>query len=334
MTPDEIAADRAVIDAATSGPGPWTAPGYEVWAAFIAAARTGWPRALDALEAAQEGNDSLGAMVEWLAEVIVDARDACQRAESIEPMGSPEWVESGIAMRTTVLREVRAILDRERNAHPSALDKVTAERDEALAEIVRLRSLIGARVADANDEAQEALGRALTAEAEVERLREEAATGPSWNAVALRSALVAMTVERDDLRAAHERLDRDARAVAGRSLHYEALAEATRLADEVERLRRIERAEVADLKFDVERLEKAVDVLAASVNAATIRAEKAEAAIERVRSWCDDYDNHQAACAYWQPFPTGTVPVCDCSVRDLRAALEGEYRARKNYGEA
>ncbi len=60
---------------------------------------------------------------------------------------------------------------------------------------------------------------------EVMRLREEAATGPSWNAVALRSALVAMTVERDDLRAAHERLDRDARAVAGRSLHYEARAE-------------------------------------------------------------------------------------------------------------
>ena len=112
---------------------------------------------------------------------------------------------------------------------------------------------------------------------EVMRLLEEAATGPSWNAVALRSALVAMTVERDDLRAAHERLDRDARAVAGRSL------------------RKTE-----------------------------ARAEKAEAAIERVRSWCDDYDNHQAACAYWQPFPTGTVPVCDCSVRDLRAALDEE----------
>jgi len=185
ISPDEIAADRAVIDAATTGEwvadhmlvistrAGWWSPmkydGHRVGpdAAFIAAARTGWPRALDALEAAQEGNDSLGAMVEWLAEVIVDARDACQRAESIEPMGSPEWVESGIAMRTTVLREVRAILDRERNAHPSALDKVTAERDEALAEIVRLRSLIGARVADANDEAQEALGRALTAEPEV-----------------------------------------------------------------------------------------------------------------------------------------------------------------------
>lgn len=142
MTPEEIAADRAVIDAATGGE--WSAPGYEVWAAFIAAARTGWPRALDALEAAQEGNDRLGAMVEWLAEVIVDARDACQRAESIEPTGSPEWVESGIAMRTTVLREMRAILDRERNAHPSALDKVTDRAEKAETEITALRE----RVAD------------------------------------------------------------------------------------------------------------------------------------------------------------------------------------------
>ena len=41
-------------------------------------------------------------------------------------------------------------------------------------------------------------------------------------------------------------------------------------------------AEVDDLKFDVERLEKAVDVLAASVNAATIRAETAEAEAERM----------------------------------------------------
>lgn len=33
--------------------------------------------------------------------------DALEKAESIEPVGSPEWVESGIAMRTTVLREIR-----------------------------------------------------------------------------------------------------------------------------------------------------------------------------------------------------------------------------------
>jgi hypothetical protein len=160
MTPDEIAADRAVIDAATDGPwwieqtpdrqsavvaGAWVTLDWgDPDAAFITAARTGWPRALDALEAAQEGNDRLGAMVEWLAEVIVDARDACQRAESIEPSGSPEWVESGIAMRTTVLREVRAILDRERTAHPSALDKVTDRAEKAETEITALRE----RVAD------------------------------------------------------------------------------------------------------------------------------------------------------------------------------------------
>lgn len=171
MTPDEIAADRAVIDAATGGDwqvlvgASWAGevvvatsdghpiavvstapadPGAIADATAIAAARTGWPRALDALEAAQEGNDRLGAMVEWLAEVIVDARDACQRAESIEPSGSPEWVESGIAMRTTVLREVRAILDRERTAHPSALDKVTDRAEKAETEITALRE----RVAD------------------------------------------------------------------------------------------------------------------------------------------------------------------------------------------
>jgi len=42
--------------------------------------------------------------------------------------------------------------------------------------------------------------------------------------------------------------------------------------------------EVDDLKFDVERLETAVDVLAASVNAATIRAETAEGEAERLRA--------------------------------------------------
>lgn len=57
-----------------------------------------------------------------------------------------------------------------------------------------------------------------------------------------------------------------------------------RIREKVSRLRRIERAEVADLKFDAERLEKAVDVLAASVNAATIRAEKAEAEVAALRA--------------------------------------------------
>ena len=92
MTPDDIAADRAVIDAATRRAGPWAALGtrlledtggctcgpgglnglHEPYCgaepvaegspdviAFLAAARPGWPRALDALEAAQEGNARL-----------------------------------------------------------------------------------------------------------------------------------------------------------------------------------------------------------------------------------------------------------------------------------
>lgn len=99
---------------------------------------------LDAADACRERDeamadrDRIGAMVEWLAEVIVDARQACIDAESIEPSGSPEWVESGIAMRKTVLYEVRKVLNRERTAHPSALDRVEAERDEARAEVERL----------------------------------------------------------------------------------------------------------------------------------------------------------------------------------------------------
>ncbi len=74
MTPDEIAADRAVIDAATDGPwwieqtpdrqsavvaGAWVTLDWgDPDAAFIAAARTGWPRALDALEAVTRERDA------------------------------------------------------------------------------------------------------------------------------------------------------------------------------------------------------------------------------------------------------------------------------------
>lgn len=82
MTPEEIAADRAVIDAATDGPGQWTAPGYEVWAAFIAAARTGWPRALDALEAAQAEVERLATYAS--ADVARD-RPAPMKAWGIDP---------------------------------------------------------------------------------------------------------------------------------------------------------------------------------------------------------------------------------------------------------
>ena len=82
------------------------------------------PALLAALAEAEATNERLGAMVEWLCEVIVDAREACQRAEQIQPMGSPDWVESGIAMPQTALREVPHGPRPERTAHPSALDRV------------------------------------------------------------------------------------------------------------------------------------------------------------------------------------------------------------------
>lgn len=99
MTPDDIAADRAVIDAATDGP--WTAIGQGVVhdtgacncgpgglngmhepycgaglladasvddAAFIAAARDGWPRALDALEV--------------MADAVLDEMARAEKAEA------------------------------------------------------------------------------------------------------------------------------------------------------------------------------------------------------------------------------------------------------------
>ena len=106
MTPDEIAADRAVIDAATGGE--WSAYGYEVRAdfpdgdgcrvagyveeldaAFIAAARTGWPRALDALEV--------------MADAVLDEMTRAEKAEA-EVAALRERVadlEGQLAMRGT-----------------------------------------------------------------------------------------------------------------------------------------------------------------------------------------------------------------------------------------
>lgn len=128
MTPDDIAADRAVIDAATDAP--WRSATLDVEdgyaervgiyqgttpvllstsgvaladAAFIAAARTGWPRALDALEAAQADRD--------------------------------EWRENAVTLR--------GLLDNQAHnfeAMNQALRDVTVERDEAWAEAERLRN--------------------------------------------------------------------------------------------------------------------------------------------------------------------------------------------------
>lgn len=112
----------------------------------------------DEIIALRAANERIGAMVEWLAEVIVDAREACDRTESIQPQGSPDWVESGIAMRKTVLHEVRKVLNRERTAHPSALDRVTAERDEAIRHKVEMDDLRRQAKAE-RDEARVAIDR-------------------------------------------------------------------------------------------------------------------------------------------------------------------------------
>ncbi len=105
MTPDEIAADRAVIDAATDGPwwieqtpdrqsavvaGAWVTLDWgDPDAAFIAAARTGWPRALDALEV--------------MADAVLDEMTRAEKAEA-EVAALRERVadlEGQLAMRGT-----------------------------------------------------------------------------------------------------------------------------------------------------------------------------------------------------------------------------------------
>lgn len=76
MTPDEIAADRAIIDAATPAPiewddmagavyddGGWTADfAREEDGQFFIAARTRWPAALDEVERLRSGIASMAAM--------------------------------------------------------------------------------------------------------------------------------------------------------------------------------------------------------------------------------------------------------------------------------
>lgn len=124
MTPNDLDALQALADA--EGGGGWDhATSYELAQAV--------PDLIAEVRRLTADNESLAGMVEWMSEVIIDARAAIQRAEHIEPHGSTDWVESGIAMRTTVLREVRAVLDRERNAHPSRYDDLQARIDAALA---------------------------------------------------------------------------------------------------------------------------------------------------------------------------------------------------------
>lgn len=128
MTPDERAALRqdvlAVIATAFDDPA-WT--NGKTADAVLALT----DKALDAETARADAvEDSLGGMVEWLAEVIVDTRDALRVG------GCDEHVLT--AEQLGALEAATRILARERNANPSRFDRMKAERDEARAEVKRL----------------------------------------------------------------------------------------------------------------------------------------------------------------------------------------------------
>lgn len=103
MTTDEIKQARAVCEAAT--PGPWAVetrhpsdprrivgpagesiayPVSPKHAAFIAAARTGWPAALDALEDAESRAKAWKAQAEGMAEVAKEAKQSRAREAQVE----------------------------------------------------------------------------------------------------------------------------------------------------------------------------------------------------------------------------------------------------------
>ena len=147
-TADELVAIESRADAATHGP--WRSATFDVEdgyalgagiyqesiplllttsgvavadAEFIAHARTDVPALIAALREAWADNDRIGAMVEWQAEVIVDARDALTATRV-------EWYGGLLTHPTmkvpTDIDAVLAILNFERTAHPSKLDKAEA----------------------------------------------------------------------------------------------------------------------------------------------------------------------------------------------------------------
>lgn len=121
MTPNDLDALQALADA--EGGGGWDhATSYELAQAV--------PDLIAEVRRLTADNESLAGMVEWMSEWMSEVIIV---GEAIETHGSTDWVESGIAMRTTVLREARAVLDRERNAHPSRYDDLQARIDAALA---------------------------------------------------------------------------------------------------------------------------------------------------------------------------------------------------------
>lgn len=77
--------------------------------------------------------ESLGGMVEWQAEVIIDTRDALRVGGCGEHFLTAEQMGA--------LEAATRILARERNADPSRFDRMMAERDEARAALDRVRAL-------------------------------------------------------------------------------------------------------------------------------------------------------------------------------------------------
>ncbi len=123
---------RALAEAAA--PGRWNAPAE---AAFHAAANPTVVIAL--LDERDVIAESLGGMVEWLAEVIVDAREALV-AERLRYVGDLRGSRPPGKVPID-MGAVLAILDRERNADPSRFDAMRDERDALRAEVDHLRGL-------------------------------------------------------------------------------------------------------------------------------------------------------------------------------------------------
>lgn len=90
-----------------------------------------------------EARASLGGMVEWLAEVIIDTRDALRVGGCTEHVLTAE--------QAGALEAATRILARERNADPSRYDLAIRERDDARAAIAAVRALCEQRIAEHAD---------------------------------------------------------------------------------------------------------------------------------------------------------------------------------------
>ena len=122
------------------------------------------PAVLALLDERDEIAESLGGMVEWQTEVIVDTRDALRVG------GCDEHVLT--AEQLGALEAATRILARERNTNPSRFDAMKDERDALRAEVERVReSLSGTTHALADSEVERTDARRLLAE-----LREEYAS--------------------------------------------------------------------------------------------------------------------------------------------------------------